>query len=113
MTLACPPYRAAVMEPGTANGKSGRFGLPADWPNIQGVMRSPVDQQPISRTVGRRQPRRLQPLTAADRAAMTCMAQYTTRTPKGVFRYRSAAEMDADRLRWTVAAVAARKATTC
>jgi hypothetical protein len=72
-------------------------------------MQHPVDQQPISRTVGHRHPRKLRALTAADRAAMTRMAQYTTRTPKGVFRYRSAVEMNADRLKWTVAAVVAGK----
>ena len=90
---------------------NGRFGLAGDWPNIQGVMHPPVDQQPISRTVGHRHTRAPRPLTAADRAAMTRMAQYTTRAPKGIFRYLSAAEMDADRLRWTVAAVLATQAT--
>lgn len=71
-------------------------------------MNTRTDQQPISRTVGRRQPREGRPLTPADRAAMTRMAQYVTRTPKGIYRYRSHAEMDADRLRWTVDAVVAR-----
>ncbi len=33
---------------------------------------------------------------------MTRNAQYRTRAPKGVFRYSSHAEMDADRLRWTI-----------
>lgn len=65
-------------------------------------MSSTHDQQPIQRTVGRRQPRDGQPLSDADRAAMTQNAQYRTRAPKGVFRYHSHAEMTADRLRWTV-----------
>lgn len=68
------------------------------------------DQQPIIRTVGRRQVREGQPLTAADRAAMTRMAQYLTRAPKGIFRYRSQEAMEADRQRWTVDAVVAKAA---
>ena len=60
------------------------------------------DQQPIQRTVGRRQTRDGQPLSDTDRAAMTRNAQYRMRAPKGVFRYSSHAEMDADRLRWTI-----------
>ena len=65
-------------------------------------MSSTHDQQPIQRTVGRRQARDGQPLSDADRAAMTRNAQYRTRAPKGVFRYNSHDEMTADRLRWTV-----------
>ncbi len=65
-------------------------------------MSSTDDQQPIQRTVGRRRPRDGQPLSDADRAAMTQNAQYRTRAPKGVFRCNSHAEMTADRLRWTV-----------
>jgi hypothetical protein len=60
------------------------------------------DQQPIFRTVGKRQNRDGQPLTAADRARMTAMARYRTRAPKGVFIYASHAEMEADRLKWLV-----------
>jgi hypothetical protein len=41
---------------------------------------------------------------------MTAMARYTTRAPKGIFRYRTHAEMDADRLAWTVEAMTARTA---
>jgi hypothetical protein len=70
-------------------------------------MSTPINQQPIARTVGRRQVREGQTLTPADREAMAQMAQYRTRAPKGVFRYHSQAEMDADRLRWTVDAVVA------
>jgi hypothetical protein len=65
-------------------------------------MSSTVEQQPVQRTVGRRQPRDSQPMTAADRASMARNARYQTRAPKGVFRYDSAEAMDADRLRWTV-----------
>ncbi|MEZ5562937.1 MAG: hypothetical protein R3F27_08305 [Gammaproteobacteria bacterium] len=68
------------------------------------------DQQPISRTIGRRQTREGQLPTATDRDAMARMAQYLTRAPKGVFRYRSREAMEADRLRWTVDAVVAKTA---
>lgn len=71
-------------------------------------MRSPYDEQPIQRTVGRRQARDGRALAPADRAAMTRMAQYRTRVPKGVFIYYSAAEMNADRERWTIDAVIAK-----
>lgn len=63
------------------------------------------DQQPIRRVVGVRKSRDGQLLSGADRARMTEMAQYRTRAPKGVFIYRNHAEMDADRLRWLVAAM--------
>ncbi len=62
-----------------------------------------MDQQPIRLTVGRRRPRPTP--DEAVRAAHARMAGYRTRAPKGIFFYRSAAEMDADRLRWTVAAM--------
>ncbi len=63
------------------------------------------NQQPIGRTVGRRVARDGRPLSPEDRAALTRQARYVTRTPKGVFIYYSAEEMDADRLRWTVDAI--------
>jgi hypothetical protein len=44
-------------------------------------------------------------MTAVDRAAMTANAQYRTRAPKGVFRYYSHADMEADRLHWLVDAM--------
>jgi hypothetical protein len=68
-------------------------------------MSSTVDQQPIGRTVGRRQPRDGRPLSAEDRAALARQAHYRTRAPKGVFVYYSAEAMEADRLRWTLDAV--------
>lgn len=68
-------------------------------------MSSTVNQQPIRRTIGRRQSRDGQALTAGDRAALAALARYRTRAPKGVFIYYSAEDMDADRLRWTVDAV--------
>jgi hypothetical protein len=68
-------------------------------------MSSPINQQPIRRTIGRRKSREGQPLTPADRAALAAQARYRTRAPKGVFIYYSAEDMEADRLRWTVDAV--------
>lgn len=68
-------------------------------------MSSKFDQQPIGKTVGRRQAREGRPLTATDRALQAQMAQYRTRAPKGVFKYSSHAEMEADRMRWLVDAM--------
>ena len=69
---------------------------------------STYDQQPLARTIGRRKARDGRPLTAEDRAALARNAQYRTRAPKGVYIYYSAADMDADRLRWTVDAIVAK-----
>jgi hypothetical protein len=55
--------------------------------------------------VGKRLARDGQPLSRTDRQALARQARYRTRAPKGVFIYYSAAEMDADRLRWTVDAI--------
>ena len=66
------------------------------------------DQQPIQRVIGRRRNRDGRPLTAEDRAALAALARYRTRAPKGVFIYRSAEEMEADRIRWTVDAIVER-----
>jgi hypothetical protein len=71
-------------------------------------MKTLPDQQPIGRVVGTRQNRVGQPPDAATRAAMTRMAQYRTRAPKGVFRYQSHEQMAADRQRWSVEAVVER-----
>ena len=70
-------------------------------------MSSTVDQQPISRTIGKRRERDGHAMTRDDRARMTAMARYVTRAPKGVFIYHSHEEMEADRLRWTVDAMVA------
>lgn len=71
-------------------------------------MSLPPDQQPIQRTVGRRQPRDGRPLSTADRAAMTRNARYRTAAPKGVFRYASHEDMAADRQKWLVDLMAKR-----
>jgi hypothetical protein len=65
-------------------------------------MSSTADQQPIQRTIGHRQSRDGRSLTAEDRAAIKANARHLTRAPKGIFRYRNADEMDADRQRWRV-----------
>jgi hypothetical protein len=43
------------------------------------------------------------------REAMTQMAQYRTRAPKGVFHYRSHEEAHRDRERWLIDAMVARQ----
>ncbi len=61
------------------------------------------------RVVGRRTPPPLGAVPPVEsRAALTSMAGYRTRVPKGILRYRSHAEMTADRLRWTVDAMVER-----
>jgi hypothetical protein len=67
------------------------------------------DQQPIIRTVGRRRtpPIGVPPEPQA-RAAWDALAAYRTRAPKGVYRYRSHADMQRDRDAWNARAVAER-----
>jgi hypothetical protein len=48
------------------------------------------------------------PPSAAARAALDAIAHGRTRVPKGIFLYQSHAEMEADRLRWTVEAMVER-----
>jgi len=65
------------------------------------------DQQPIGRTVGIRRVRVLGDGLPGveERAAMTALANYRTRAPKGLFFYRSHEEMEADRVKWQVEAM--------
>ena len=64
----------------------------------------------FARVVGRRTQAPIgQPPRAEVRAALAEMARYVTRAPKGVFIYRSHEEANADRDRWTVEAMVARK----
>jgi hypothetical protein len=44
------------------------------------------------------------------RAAMTRMANYLTRAPKGIFRYKSHEEANRDREEWQLAAVLEKQA---
>lgn len=63
-----------------------------------------------TRTVGRRRPPALGSLrvpTAEERAWVEAMARRRTRVPRGVFRYASHAEANADWDRWQAAAVTA------
>jgi hypothetical protein len=62
------------------------------------------------RVVGRRVAPPAGVLPSAEaREAMTQMAQYLTRAPKGVFRYASHAEANRDRERWQLAAILAKQ----
>jgi hypothetical protein len=60
----------------------------------------------IARVVGRRRPPPSgQVPTPEQRSAFAEMAEYRTRAPKGVYRYRSHEEANRDRERWTVEAM--------
>jgi hypothetical protein len=73
------------------------------------MVRDPLTGEEFICVVGKRRPAPLdQPPSVPTREALATMAQYRTRTPKGLFLYRSHAEMDADRLRWTVEAMVER-----
>ncbi len=72
------------------------------------LMTKPIfDQQPIARTVGRREPQPVGcPPSPEARSAWNAMAEYRTRAPKGVFVYRRHDEMVRDRERWLAEAMA-------
>jgi len=71
--------------------------------------RDSVTEETFLRVVGRRRPRPFGvPLTAEARAALESLQPRRTRAPKGIFLYANHEEMDADRLRWTVAAMVER-----
>jgi hypothetical protein len=73
----------------------------------QGAMSDPNER--FARVVGRRRPPPPGlPPPRASREALTKMAAYRTRAPKGVFVYRSHEEANADRERWIVEAVVAK-----
>ncbi|HET7544375.1 MAG TPA: hypothetical protein VFK05_31105 [Polyangiaceae bacterium] len=58
------------------------------------------------RVVGRRVQPPVGELPSAEaRAAMSGMAKYLTRAPKGIFRYKSHEEANRDREKWQVAAM--------
>jgi hypothetical protein len=68
-----------------------------------------LDQQPIQRVVGRRRSRPLGAMPSAEaRAALSAMARYQTRAPKGIFFYADHDAMTRDRERWSVDAVVAK-----
>jgi hypothetical protein len=63
-----------------------------------------------SRTIGRRRPPPsgvLRPPSAEERAWVEAMARRSTRVPKGVYRYGSQAEANADWERWQADAMTA------
>ncbi len=75
------------------------------------MQRSP-DGAEFARIVGRRAtPEPGIPPSEAARAAMTKMAGYRTRVPKGVFVYRSHEEANRDRDRWLVDAMVEKRRT--
>ena len=58
------------------------------------------------RVAGRRVPPPAGVLPSPEaRAAMTRMASYLTRAPKGIFRYKSHEEANRDREKWQLAAM--------
>ena len=58
------------------------------------------------RVAGRRVPPPTGVLPSPEaRAAMTRMASYLTRAPKGIFRYKSHEEANRDREKWQLAAM--------
>lgn len=68
----------------------------------------PLAGETFIRVVGkRRRPPIGQPPSAEARAAMTAMARYRTRAPKGVFIYASHEEANEARRRWLVEAMVA------
>lgn len=72
------------------------------------MIRDPLTEETFIRVVGRRSHAPIgQPPSPAARDALTRMARYRTRAPKGIFVYRSHEEANADRQRWTVDAVVA------
>jgi hypothetical protein len=73
------------------------------------MVRDPLTGEQFIDVVGKRRPPPLgEPPSARAREALASMVRYRTRAPKGVFLYASHAEMDADRLRWTVDAMVER-----
>jgi hypothetical protein len=61
-----------------------------------------------TRIVGRRSPPPAGELPSkAARDAMTAMAQYRTRAPKGVFHYKTHEDANRDRDRWLIEAMVA------
>jgi hypothetical protein len=68
-----------------------------------------VEQEKFIRVVGRRTPAPAGVVPPpASRSAMSQMAHYRTRAPKGVFVYRSHEEANQDRERWLIDAVVTR-----
>ncbi len=71
------------------------------------MVRDDANDEEFARVVGKRV-HPPGPPSREVRDALTAMAQYRTRAPKGVFRYASHEEANADRLKWTVDAMKAK-----
>jgi hypothetical protein len=73
------------------------------------MVRDPLTGEQFVRVVGKRRHPPVGELPSPlVRETLAAMANYRTRAPKGVLLYWSHAEMDADRLRWTVEAMVER-----
>jgi hypothetical protein len=71
-----------------------------------GVADRNFDGERFLRVVGRRRPPEPgAPPSVEARRAMTAMARYLTRAPKGIFIYRNHEEANRDRDRWVVEAI--------
>jgi hypothetical protein len=74
------------------------------------VVRDPLTGEVFARVVGRRtRPPFGEPPAPERREALAQLAAYRTCAPKGVFIYRSHEEMEADRMKWTIEAIALRE----
>jgi len=70
---------------------------------FRGMPFDPRASEPFMRVVGKRpEPAAGSPPSAEARAAMTAMAQYRTRVPKGVFIYASHEAANSDWERWRI-----------
>ena len=70
------------------------------------------EEERFLRVVGKRLPApAFQPPPPETRAALNAMADFVTRSPKGVFRYASHADANEARERWLVDAMIARRAS--
>lgn len=65
--------------------------------------RDPFQDESFRRVIGRKRREPSGPPDAAVRRALTSLAVSSTGAPKGVFRYKSHEEANADREAWTVA----------
>lgn len=74
------------------------------------MKKDPFSEETFVKVVGKRKrpPPGIPPSKEA-RDAMAEMARYQTRAPKGVFRYRSHEEANADMERWRVDLIVSRK----
>jgi hypothetical protein len=97
---------AVLCPPGAFDFASRLCGILPEW----AVHRKMSAMEKFLRVVGRRVAPPAGALPSAEtRAAMTQMAHYLTRAPKGVFHYASHEEANRDREQWQLAAILAKK----